>query len=165
MQVKLGNRMFDLKGNTIAVGDQAPDFKATAKDLSQKHLHDFKEAIIVLTIAPSIDTSVCAFQTKKFNQILDDKENVHVIAITNDLPFAQKRWCEGEGLENATILSDHKDLDFGLKYGVLIEAVRLLARAVFILDQDRNVIYKEIVEDTSAHPDYDQALKIINQSA
>lgn len=162
MQVKFGKRYMDLKNKPIEVGDNAPDFKATARDLSEKHLHDFKADIIVISTAPSIDTSLCAFQTKKFNQLLFEKANVQLITITNDLPFAQSRWCEGEGLENATILSDHNTLDFSLNYGVLIEAVRLLARAVFILDKNRKIIYKEIVEDTGQHPNYDQALNIID---
>ncbi len=163
MKINFGGRMVNLKGKGVEVGQKAPDFKVLAQDLSEKKLSDFKEDFIVLSLAPSIDTSVCSHQTKQFYQKLAEHRNTRLIALTNDLPFAQKRWCEGEGVDSATLLSDYRDLDFALNYGVLIEELRLLARGVFILDQARNIVYKEILKDAGNLPDFDAALNALKE--
>lgn len=148
-----------VSGETKQVGETAPDFQAINRDLSVVSLSDFEDDVIVISVVPSIDTSVCDFQTKQFNQRLNDLKGVRVITISNDLPFAQKRWCASEGLESITTLSDHRDLDFAKKYGTLIEELRLQARSVFVLDKDRKITYVEYLDEMSGHPDYEQAIK------
>ncbi len=148
-----------VSGETKQVGEKAPDFQAISRDLSKASLSDFDDDVIVISAVPSIDTSVCDFQTKQFNQRLNDLKGVRVITVSNDLPFAQKRWCASEGLESITTLSDHRDLDFAKKYGTLIEELRLQARSVFVLDKDRTITYVEYLDEMSGHPDYEQAIK------
>jgi len=159
MGFTFGGTPVTLKGKQKKVGDKAENFRAIAPDMSVKTLDDFDEETIVISAVPSIDTSVCSYQTLKFNQALEAMEDVAVITISNDLPFAQKRWCEKEeGMEDIHILSDHKDLDFAQKYGTLMEEFRLQARTVFILDADRTITYVERVGEGSDHPDYDAVI-------
>lgn len=161
MKTMKGNPI-TVSGNVLKVGDQAVDFKVTANDLKDINLSDFKKPYVLLNVVPSLDTSVCDLQTRKINESLASFENVDVLTISNDLPFAQKRWCGASGL-NITTLSDYKYLDFAHKYGVLIEEHRLLARSVFVLDENRKVIYVEYLDEMSKHPDYYQLIDFINK--
>jgi thiol peroxidase len=155
-----GNPM-TLRGEELKVGDQAPDFTALNTSLEQVSLSDFEGKRKLISVIPSIDTGVCSTQTKTFNERAAGVENVEVLTISNDLPFAQKRWTADEGLENAVTLSDHRDLSFSENYGVVMEELRLLARSVFILDEDNKVVYVEYVPEGTDHPDYDKAIEAL----
>ena len=155
-----GNPM-TLRGEELKVGDQAPDFTALNTSLEQVSLSDFEGKRKLISVIPSIDTGVCSTQTKTFNERAAGVENVEVLTISNDLPFAQKRWTADEGLENAVTLSDHRDLSFGENYGVVMEELRLLSRSVFILDEDNKVVYVEYVPEGTDHPDYDKAIEAL----
>ena len=152
-----------LLGNEVGKGDKAPDFTALANDLSEKHLNDYS-GVRILSVVPSLDTGVCDAQTRKFNEEVEKLDGVTVITISNDLPFAQKRWCGAAGLENAITLSDHRDLSFGKAYGVAIEELRLLTRAVFVVDSGGKVAFAEYVSEATNHPDYEAALEAAKQA-
>ncbi|WP_010099190.1 thiol peroxidase [Ornithinibacillus scapharcae] len=148
-----------LIGSELKVGDQAPDFKALDNDLEEKMLSDYKGKIKLISVVPSIDTGVCSIQTNRFNEEAKKLDNVQVLTISMDLPFAQKRWREVNQVEDLNMLSDHRDADFGEKYGVLIKELRLLARSIFVVDSNDKITYVEYVSEVSDHPDYDKALE------
>lgn len=151
-----------LVGKQLQVGDTAPDFTLINPDLEKQSLSDFS-GIKVLSIVPSIDTGVCSAQTRRFNEELLNNEDVTVITISVDLPFAQGRFCANEGLEKAIILSDYYDNSFGKAYGLLMEEWNLLARAVLILDENNKVLYTEYLDNVNEHPDYDAAVAVLNK--
>ncbi|NLL49432.1 MAG: thiol peroxidase [Firmicutes bacterium] len=148
-------------GKKLMVGDQAPDFKLVNTDLNTKTLADYKEGVKLISVVPSLDTGVCDRQTRRFNEEISALKGATVITVSVDLPFAQKRWCGNAGLDAAITLSDHRDVSFGKAYGVLIEELRLLARAVFVLDEDNKITYVEYLEEMTEHPDYDKALEAL----
>lgn len=148
-----------LIGNEVKVGDKAPDFKVLANDLSEVFLADSKGQIRIISVVPSIDTGVCDAQTRRFNKEAALLENVKVLTISVDLPFAQKRWCGANGIENVQMLSDHRDLSFGEAYGVVIQELRLLTRAVFVIDSNDEVTYVEYVSEATNHPNYEAAIE------
>lgn len=150
-----------LTGEELKVGDQAPDFTVLNTSLEEVNLSDYEGKRKLISVIPSIDTGVCSTQTKTFNERAAGVDNVEVLTISNDLPFAQKRWTADEGLENAVTLSDHRDLSFGENYGVVMEELRLLARSVFILDENNKVVYVEYVSEGTDHPDYDKAIEAL----
>lgn len=147
-----------LLGTEVKVGAEAPDFKVLSNDLQERTLADYQGKIKLISVVPSLDTGVCAEQTKRFNEEADKLDNVHVLTISMDLPFAQTRWCSAEGVNNLDTLSDHRDADFGNKYGVLIQELRLLARSIFVVDANDKVVHVEYVPEVTTHPDYDAAL-------
>lgn len=153
-----------LLGKEINVGDQAPDFTALSTDLKEVSLSDYKGKVKLISVVPSVDTGVCSLQTQRFNNEAGKIGNVQVITVSMDLPFAQKRWTEENNVDKLDILSDHRDADFGEKYGVLIKELRLLARSIFIVDSNGKVTYKEIVSEVGNHPDYDKALEAAGQA-
>ena len=151
-----------LIGPDIVVGSQAPDFKAVDNTLQPVTLDSAKGKVQLITVVPSIDTGVCDTMTRKFNEdaaVLPD--NVEVYTISMDLPFAQERWCGTEGVENVTTLSDYRDASFGLAYGVLMKDLRLLARAIFVVDRDRTLRYKQVVPEVTEEPDYEPVLECL----
>ena len=151
-----------LVGKEIKVGETAPDFTVLSNDLSPVTLADSKGNVRLISVVPSIDTGVCADQTRKFNEeaaALGD--DVSILTISVDLPFAQARWCGAEGIESVQTLSDHRDLSFGEAYGTVIKELRLLTRAVFVIDKDDQVAYVEYVPEVTDHPDYDKALEAV----
>ena len=148
-----------LLGNEVKVGEQAPNFTVLANDLSPVTLDTYKGAVKLISVVPSVDTGVCAAQTRKFNEEAAGLDNVKVLTVSVDLPFAQKRYCATEGLENAVTLSDHRDLSFGKAYGVAIEELRLLTRAVFVINSEDQVTYVEYVSEATNHPNYEAALE------
>lgn len=162
MNVKFGDTVIKLTGQTQSVGNIAPNFTAVNRDLSSKSLSDFNEKIIVISVVPSLDTGVCDAQTRKFNEALNQMDDLVVLTLSNDLPFAQQRWCANAGLDNIITLSDHKDLDFAMQYGTLIFQHRLQSRAVFVLNENKEIVYLEYLDDVSKHPDYDAVLKVVN---
>lgn len=153
-----------LLGNEVKVGDKAPDFTVLSNDLNEVTLENYKGKVKLISVVPSLDTGVCSDQTRRFNEEADNLDNVHVLTISMDLPFAQKRWCAAEGIEKVSTFSDHRDADFGEKYGVLIKELRLLARSIFVVDSNDEVAYVEYVDEVSSHPDYEAALEAAKQA-
>lgn len=159
VQVTFKGDPVTLAGKQIKAGDAAPDFTVLSNDLQERTLSDYKGKTKLICSVPSLDTGVCSEEIRKFNEAADKLDNVHVLTISMDLPFAQTRWCAANGIKNLDTLSDHRQADFGSKYGVLIEELRLLARAIFVVDANDKVTYVEYVPEVSSHPDYDQALE------
>ncbi len=161
--VSRGVNPLTLLGPALAPGDRAPGFSALANDLSPKGLSDFSGKVLVLASVPSLDTPVCEIETKRFNkEAAALGPDVAIVTVSMDLPFAQKRFCAAEGIGAVTTLSDHRDADFGMKYGVLIKELRLLARAVFVADRKGVLTHVEIVPDISKEPDYDKVLAAVS---
>ncbi len=152
-----------LLGKEVKVGDKAPDFTVLSSTLTPTTLADFDGKVKVIAVYPSIDTGICAAQNRRFNQEADKLKDVVVLSISVDLPFAQSRFCAAEGLNSIVTLSDHKNLDFGMKYGFVIEELRLLARGTVIIGKDNVVKYVEFVPEIAQEPDYEAALKVIKQ--
>lgn len=159
-QVTLQGNPFTLLSPLPALGEAAPDFSALNNDLTPFTLKkSFAGKVVILASVPSLDTAVCELEAKRFNQEAAALgEKVAVAVVSMDLPFAQKRWREAAGVDTLVTLSDHRDADFGKKYGVLLPDLRLLARAVFVLDGEGTVRYTELVPEISHEPDYDAAL-------
>jgi len=151
-----------LVGNEIEVGDPAPDFEVVANDLSPVKFSSFRGKVCIISSVPSLDTAVCDTMTRRFNEEASNLgDDVVVWTISMDLPFAQKRWCGAVGVKNVQTLSDHRDASFGNAFGVLIKELRLLARAVFVIDKDGIVRYTQIVNELTNEPDYEAALKAV----
>jgi thioredoxin-dependent peroxiredoxin len=158
------NNPVTLLGNEVKPGDSAPDFTVLANDLSEVSLNDTKGKVRLISVVPSIDTGVCDAQTRKFNEEAGTLENVEVLTVSADLPFAQRRWCGANGIENVQTLSDHRDMSFGEAYGVHIKEMRLLARAVFVVDSNDKVTHAEYVSEATNHPDYDAAIEAVKNA-
>lgn len=158
------NNPVTLLGNEVKVGDKAPNFTVLANDLSEVTLDSSKGKTRLISVVPSIDTGVCDQQTRKFNEELSSVDNVEVLTISVDLPFAQKRWCASNGLENVHTLSDHRSLSFGEAYGVHIKELRLLARAVFVINANDEVTYVEYVSEATNHPNYEAAVEAVKNA-
>lgn len=151
---------FHLLGPELKVGQKAPDFKVVDNALQPVSLAGGKGMVRLITVVPSLDTPVCDAMTRKFNEEAAKlPENVAVYTISLDLPFAQKRWCGNAGIEKVQTLSDYQERSFGLNYGLLIDELKLLARAVVVIDQQGTISYLEIVPEVTAEPDYEKALK------
>ena len=149
-----------LIGSQVEVGDRAPDFEVLANDLSPVKLSSFRDKVCIIASVPSLDTSVCDVMTRRFNEEAGKLgDDVVVLTISMDLPFAQQRWCGAASVDNVQTLSDHREVSFGMSFGVLIKELRLLARAVFVVDREGIVRYKQIVEELTDEPDYEAALK------
>lgn len=154
-----------LLGDEVKLGRRAPDFEVLANDLSTVKLSSFRGKVCVVSSVPSLDTAVCDIMTRRFNEEAGKLgDDVVVLTISMDLPFAQKRWCGAAGVENVQTLSDHREASFGKAFGVLIKELRLLARAVFVVNKDGVVRYIEIVNELTNEPDYDAALKAARES-
>jgi thiol peroxidase len=151
-----------LLGPGLKVGDLAPDFTVVDEAFRPVRLADFKGKTVLISAVPSLDTGVCAIQTKRFN---DEAEKlpagVAVLTISEDLPFAQTRFCGAESIKNIRVLSDSVHRDFGLRYGVLIKETALLARSIWVIGPDGRLRYREIVPELTHHPDYDRALAAV----
>ena len=153
-----------LQGTELRVGDQAPDFVVRDAQWRKVRLRDFKGKVILISAVPSLDTSVCSLQTKRFNEEAAHLPgDVEVLTVSQDLPFAQSRFCGAEGVQRIRVLSDHVEAKFGKAYGVLIKGMRLLARSVFVVDKDGRVAYVQIVPELTEHPDYEAALTVARQ--
>src|SRR4030042_1444557 len=149
----------NLVGRNLKIGMLAPDFRAVSTDLKETGLNDFKDKIKVITSFVSVDTPVCDLQLKKFNKRATGlSTDVAVVGISKDLPFAQKRFCQANEIQNVTVLSDYKYSSFGINYGLLVKEMNLLARGVVILDKNNILRYSQIVEELATPPDYEGAL-------
>lgn len=152
-----GNQV-TLLGSEVKVGEQAPNFAVLANDLSEVTLESTKGNVRLISVVPSLDTGVCDAQTRRFNEEAASLPNVKILTVSVDLPFAQKRWCGAAGIENVQTVSDHRDLSFGEAYGVAIQELRLLTRAVFVIDSNDTVTYAEYVSEATNHPNYEAAI-------
>ncbi|NQT22041.1 MAG: thiol peroxidase [Candidatus Omnitrophica bacterium] len=160
--VTLEGKPITLLGKEVKVRPKAPDFKVLDSDLKEADLSTFKGKIKVIASVPSLDTPICDLQIKRFNdEAAGLSKDVIIIFISMDLPFAQKRFCQAYNIKKVKTFSDHKDSIFGLNYGVLIKEMRLLSRAVFIIDKEDKVQYVEYVKELTSHPDYDGALNAL----
>ncbi len=151
-----------LLGKGLEVGDPAPDFEVLANDLSPVKFSSLRGKTCIISSVPSLDTSVCDTMTRRFNEEAGSLGgDVVVLTISMDLPFAQSRWCGAAGVENVQTLSDHRDASFGSAFGVLIKELRLLARAVFVVDEEGVVRHVQIVNELTNEPDYEAVLKVV----
>lgn len=152
-----------LTGNILNIGDSAPEITLPSKDLSDVKVGGANGKYQIINVVPSLDTGVCAMQTKKFNTEAAKLQNTQVFVISMDLPFAQGRFCSTEGIENLSVLSDFRSKEFGKKYGLLIDdsALRgLLARAVIVVDPQGKIIYQEVVSEITTEPNYQAVLDL-----
>jgi thiol peroxidase len=149
-----------LIGRSLKAGDNAPGFRAISADLKEITLSEFKPGIKIITSFLSLDTPVCDLQVKEFNRkAVSFSSGLAVLGISKDLPFAQKRFCGENNINNLTLLSDYKYSSFGINYGLLVKEMNLLARSIFILDKNNTVRYVQIVKELTDAPDYEDALK------
>ncbi len=154
-----------LLGPEIKEGDGAPAFRVVDGEFQPVRLSDFSGKVCLISAVPSLDTGVCALQTKRFNEETQNfPKDVAVMTVSMDLPFAQKRFCDAEKVDRIKLLSDHVWREFGLNYGVLIKGMGLLARSVFVIGRDGRIAYKQIVPELSEHPDYDAALQATREA-
>ena len=153
-----------LMGTELQVGDKAPDFVAIDNDLNPVSFDSFRGKVCIVSSVPSLDTPVCDMETRRFNDEAGRLgDNVEILTISVDLPFAQKRWCGAAGVDRVQTLSDHRDAAFGQAYGVLIKDLRLLARAVFVVDKEGTIRYIELVKEIASEPDYDSVLTAVKE--
>ena len=151
-----------LLGETAVVGAEAPDFTATDTNGQQVRLSDFAGKTVVLTVFPSIDTKVCAAQTRAFNRRASElSPDVVVLSLSKDLPFALGRFCGAEGIDRVHPLSDYMESEFGKKYGFLIKENQLLARGVLVIDKNRKITYVEYVPELTSEPNYQAAIEAV----
>ena len=153
-----------LVGQEVRVGEPAPDFEVIANDLSPFKFSSLKGKVAIISAVPSLDTPTCNIETRWFNEAAAKLgPGVEILTISMDLPFAQKRWCGAAGVDRVTTYSDHRDAAFGLAYGVLIKELRLLARAVFVVDKGGVVRYTQLVKELANEPNYDEVLQAVGK--
>jgi thiol peroxidase len=160
----MGNPM-TLVGPELKPGDKAPDFKAVDETLKEVTLASTGNGVRIFSVVPSLDTPVCDMQTKRFNDESSKLNGVTIYTVSMDLPFAQKRWCGAFGVDHVKMLSDHRDASFGQAYGTLIKELRILSRAIFVVDKDNIIRYVEYVPEVSQHPNYDAAIAAARAAA
>jgi thioredoxin-dependent peroxiredoxin len=160
----MGGKPATLLGNEVKVGDGAPDFTAVGNDMKPVRLSQFKGKVVVLAAVPSLDTPTCNLETRRFNaEAANLGPDVVILTVSMDLPFAQKRWCGAAGVDRVITVSDHRDASFGAAYGVLIKDMRLLARAVFVVDRQGTIRYTQLVKDVGTEPDYAPVLQAVKE--
>jgi thiol peroxidase len=152
-----------LIGPEIKVGQKAHDFRLLATDMKEVELSQTKGKVRLLSVVTSLDTPVCDLQTQRFEEEANKLGDVVIYTISMDLPFAQARYCSAHNIKSLQTLSDHREASFGTAYGVLIKELRLLSRAIFIVDRDGTVRYVEYVKEITNHPDYDRALEALKR--
>jgi len=163
--VKMMGNPLTLTGGGVREGDKAPDFTALDNDLNPVGLSDYDGKVRILASVPSLDTPVCDMETRRFNEEAGELgEDVVVLTVSMDLPFAQKRWCGAAGVDRVKTLSDHRDASFGEAYGVLIKELRLLARAVFVVDRSGTLTYRQVVPELTEEPDYESVLEAVKKA-
>ncbi|WP_027183265.1 thiol peroxidase [Desulfovibrio inopinatus] len=160
-----GNEL-TLLGTPVKVGDKAPAVTLLGNDLSPVNLADYIGKPLILSAVPSLDTPVCDMETRRFNQEAANlSDDIAILTVSMDLPFAQARWCAAAGIDKVKTVSDHKDAAFGEAYGVLIKELRLLTRAVFVVDREGTIAYIEVVPEITNEPNYDAALEAVKKIA
>ena len=163
-KITFGGQPVTLVGTHLLPGDRAPRFEVLDGNLQPVASTQFKDKTMIISVFPSVDTSVCALQNIRFNREAArlDKDVV-ILSLSVDLPFAQKRFCAAEHIDNVRVYSDYRDLDFGMKYGFVIKELRLLGRGVVVVDHKGIVRYIEYVSEIKNEPDYDAALKAVRE--
>ncbi|HEY3277471.1 MAG TPA: thiol peroxidase [Syntrophorhabdaceae bacterium] len=160
--VTFAGNALTLVGMEVKIGDKAPSFKVLDKELKEVTLSDYEGKIKIISVTPSLDTPVCNLQAKTFNKEAQAlSADVAVLNVSMDLPFAIARFCASEGIDKVETLSDHRDASFGNAYGVLVKELRLLARAIFVIDKSNIIRYIEIVPEMTKEPDYSKALAAV----
>lgn len=160
--VTFGGQPVTLIGDELKIGDRAPDFELTGNNLQPVRLADFYGNTLIILSLPSLDTPICDLETRRFNTEAERLgDDVVILAVSMDLPFAQKRWCAAAGVSRVLTASDYREASFGTAYGVLINEYRLLARAVFIVDRDGILRYQQLVPEAGREPDYGSVLAAI----
>ncbi len=159
--IRFGDREVTVVGPDLKPGDQAPDFTATTQDWQHIHVLDATRGKVrIIAAVPSLDTPVCDRETRRFNQEAAALgEDIAIVVISADLPFAQKRWCGAAGVDKVMVVSDHMDMDFGEKYGCLMKEVRLLRRAVFVVDRNDTIVYADYMPRLGDEPNYEEVLE------
>lgn len=147
-----------LVGPELKAGDKAPDFQAVDNALKPVTLASTGNGVRIFSVVPSLDTPVCDAQTKRFNEEAGKLPNLSIYTFSMDLPFAQKRWCGAFGVDRIKMVSDHVSGSFGQSYGTLIKELRILSRAIFVVDQDNTIRHAEYVKEVGEHPNYESAL-------
>ncbi|AIQ52034.1 thiol peroxidase [Paenibacillus sp. FSL R7-0331] len=153
-----------LVGPELKAGDSAPDFTVSKNLLENASLSDYAGKIKLISVVPSLDTGVCDAQTRRFNsEAAELGDDVVILTISTDLPFAQARWCGAAGIDRVITLSDHKEAAFGQAYGVLIKEFRLDMRSIFVIDKNNKLTYAEYLGEMSEHPNYDAAIAAVKE--
>lgn len=156
--------IINLVGNEVRVGEKAPEFIAIKQDLSIYNLREDLGKVLIISVVPSVDTSVCEYQTTHFNEEATKlHDDVKVLTVSVDLPFAQTRFCEGHGIDRVDIVSDYRDRDFGMKYGFVIDELKLLSRGTIIIDRNGIIQYVEYVQEVSDSVDFEAALNKVRE--
>ncbi len=166
--VTLEGTPVNLRGNEVNVGDKAPEATVVTADLAERRVGGPQGKVQMVVVVPSLDTPVCAMETRRFNQEASNIQDVDLIVISMDLPFVSKRFCSTEGIENLAVASDFRNRDFGENYGVVIAEgplTGILARAIFIIDRDGTVVYKQLVPEITQEPNYEEALEAAKKAA
>ncbi len=161
MNITFKGNPITLEGNTLEVGDVAPDFLVSDNNLRPLTLEDTSGKRVFVSV-PSLDTVVCDREVRRFNKDATRIKDVSIYVISMDLPFAQKRWCGNAGIEAVKTVSDYKDRSFGQNYGTYIQELGLLTRAVFVIDEDNKITYVEYCEEVTQEPDYDKVLQAVS---
>lgn len=153
-----------LVGKELSIGDAAPDLELLDNDLNPVKLSSFQGKVCVISSVPSLDTPTCDIETRRFNEAAGQLgDDVVILTVSVDLPFAQKRWCAAAGVENVVTLSDHRDAAFGEAYGVLIKELRLLGRSIFVMDRNGIIQYIQNVKELSEEPNYDAVIEAVEK--
>ena len=152
-------------GPALKPGEKAPDFMAVDDSLKDVNLAGTGSGVRIFSVVPSLDTPVCDAQTKRFNEEAGKLPDVKIYTFSMDLPFAQKRWCGAYGVDHVKMISDHRDGSFGEAYGTLIKDLRILSRAIFVVDKNNVIRHAEYVKEVADHPDYEAALAAARAAA
>jgi thiol peroxidase len=158
-----GGSPMTLLGQVVHVGAKAPDFRLVGKGFKPVTLADSAGTIRLLSVVPSLDTGICDAQTRRFNEVAAEYDGVTFLTISAEHPFNQRRWCGAAGIKNMEVLSDHMDMNFGDAYGTHIKEMRLDQRAIFVIDADDVIRYIEYLPEIAQHPDYEAALKALDE--
>ncbi|MGD8302610.1 MAG: thiol peroxidase [Desulfobacterales bacterium] len=162
--VTLHGNPLTLLGDEINIGDPVPDVEVLDNDLNPVKLSSFKGKICIISAVPSLDTPTCDMETRRFNETAGQLgDDVVMLTVSVDLPFAQKRWCGAAGVDKVLTLSDHREAAFGSAFGVLIKELRLLARSIFVVDRNGVIQYIQHVKELSEEPDYDAVIEAVKK--
>jgi thiol peroxidase len=153
-----------LIGNEVKVGDSAPDFKVNKTLVEEVSLENYAGKVKLISVVPSLDTGVCDAQTRRFNEEASKLgDNVVILTVSVDLPFAQSRWCGATGVDKVLTLSDYKNRSFGEAYGVYIKEFGLLMRSIFVVDANNKIAYVEYLGEMTEHPNYEAAIEAVKK--
>lgn len=163
--VTMGGKPVVLLGTPVEVGERAPGFTAVDANWKPVRLSDYRGKVVILSAVPSLDTRVCSLETRRFNEEASKVPQVRILTISEDLPFAQKRFCDANKIGSIQVVSDTVSREFGRKYGILIKGRSLLSRAVFVVGKDGRIVYEELVPELSHQPDYAKILAAAKAAA